>query len=104
MGMILLSPRMKSSVILAMNIQVASGHCPRDSFMKASFKMGKVFSDAVCRAYHVGGSLSVSPAMMSGLAMVTDTLVSMVTRHAFSYICSSACRLSWLYFSVKLSM
>jgi hypothetical protein len=52
----------------------------------------------------VGGSLSVSPAMMSGLAMVTDTLVSMVTRHAFSYICSSACRLSWLYFSVKLSM
>jgi hypothetical protein len=43
-----------------MNIQVVSGHCTRASFMKASFKMGKVSSDAICRAYCVGGSLGQS--------------------------------------------
>jgi hypothetical protein len=62
------------------------GHLPEVSFMKASFKMEGVSPGAVYRAHHVGGSLSGSPAVMSSLAMVMDTLVSIVMNHSLSPI------------------
>jgi hypothetical protein len=62
------SPKMSSSVISATNTQISSGHRPRVSVTKASFKIGRVSPDAVCRAHFVDGSLSGSPAAMSGLS------------------------------------
>lgn len=50
------SPKMKL-VILVMNTQVLSEHCPRFGVTKASFKMGKFSPDAVCRVHFVDGSL-----------------------------------------------
>jgi hypothetical protein len=69
------SPRRNSSVILAMTTQV-SGRGPRVSFTEASYKIWRASLDAVCRARRVGWSLSGRPAVMSGLAMVTDASVS----------------------------
>jgi hypothetical protein len=62
-------PRVNSSVILAANTQVVSGHCPRVSFMKA-FKMWRVSAYAIWRAHCMGGYISGSSEVMSGLAMV----------------------------------
>jgi hypothetical protein len=95
------SPRMNSSVILATNTRVVSGRHPRVSFMKASFKMGRVYPDAVCKA-HCVGSLSRAIQWDSGQTMVEGALVSMVTRYAFSPIRPLACRLSWTCFSDAL--
>jgi hypothetical protein len=55
-----LGPRMDSSVIFVTNTQVVSGRRPRVSFTKVSFKMGRVSSDAVCRAHRLSGSFGQS--------------------------------------------
>lgn len=95
------SPRINSFVMLATNTRVGGRHS-RISFMKAYFKMGRVFPDAVCKA-HCVGSLSRAIQWDSGQAMVEGAPVSMVTRYAFSLIRLSACRLSWPCFSDALS-
>jgi hypothetical protein len=89
------SPIVDSSVILVMNIQVVSVCCHRVNVIEASFKIGRVSPDNICRMSFVGGSLSGSPDVMSDLAVVMDVPVSVITRYAFSPIHSSACRLSW---------
>jgi hypothetical protein len=55
--------------------------------------------DAVCRTYDSFGFLSGIPATMSGLAMVTDAPVSMVTRQDLSCIQPSAIKLSSVHFA-----
>jgi hypothetical protein len=89
--------RLNSSVILATNSQVVRARRPRISCTKASLKMGKVVPD-VCSAHRVGRSLSGSPLVVSGLVMVTDARLSVVTRHDLSHIRPSACRLSSVLF------
>jgi hypothetical protein len=42
--------------------------------------MGRIFPDAICRMYGIDKSLSGSPVVVSGLAIVTDDLVSIVTK------------------------
>lgn len=71
-------PRANSSIILVTNTQVVSGRCPRVSFTKALFKMGRVCPDAICRTHCMGRYLSGSSEVMSGLTVVTDTLVLMI--------------------------
>jgi hypothetical protein len=75
---------MSSSVISATNTQISSGRRPRVSVTKASFRIGRVSPDAVCRAHLVDGSLWGSPAAMSGLMTVTAAPVSMVTEQGLS--------------------
>jgi hypothetical protein len=52
----------------------------------------------------VGMSLLGGRAVMSGLAIVVDAQVSIVTRYAFSPVHSSVCRLSLLSLSNALSV
>jgi hypothetical protein len=58
---------------------------------------GIVSPDDVRRTCDRFGYLSGIPATMSGLAMVTDDLVSMVTRHGLFCIQPSAIKLSSVY-------
>jgi hypothetical protein len=60
-----LSPRMNSSVILATSTPVDSGHRPRLTVTRASFKMRSISPDAVYRAHFKGRSLLSSHAAMS---------------------------------------
>jgi hypothetical protein len=74
------------SVMLAMNIKVVSGCHSRVTFTNASYKMGMVSPDAICRIY----GWVISP---SDLVVNIGTLLSMVTRHDLSLTCPSAFRL-----------
>jgi hypothetical protein len=82
------SPRVNSLVILGTNTQIVSGRHPRVSPMLPLRWGGSLL---VLSA----GQTSVSPAVMSGQAIVTDTPMSVVTRHIFSPIHPSLCKLSW---------
>jgi hypothetical protein len=64
------SLRFNSSVILATNTQVVSGRRPRAIVTKASLEIGRVFPDGGCRAHFVDVSLSGSPTLMYGPAMI----------------------------------
>jgi hypothetical protein len=61
-------------------------------FTSTFFMPGMVSPDTTCKACGQLDFLLGCPAT-SGLAMVTNTPVSMVTRHAFSYVQPSAIRL-----------
>jgi hypothetical protein len=63
------------------NTQVVMEHHPRVNSINISFKREKIHSDVICRMYGLVSSLSGSPVVMSGLAIVTGALVSMVMRH-----------------------
>jgi hypothetical protein len=97
------SHRMNSSLILAIHTQV-SGHRPRDSFTKPSFKMGTLSPDAIWWMYSVFRPLLGSPVVMSGVAIITDVPVSIVTRHDLSAIHPSVFLLSWSCFSNMLNI
>jgi hypothetical protein len=84
------STRINSSVILVTNTPVVDWCRPKDNVTKASFEMERVCPDAVCRAHFVDGTLLGSPAVMTGLTIVTDAPVSTVTRHDLSPIHSFA--------------
>jgi hypothetical protein len=84
--------------LLATNNQVVSGHCSRATFTELSFKMGVISHQINCRAHCMGGPISGSPAVISGLAVDMDAPVMMITRYTFSLIRLSACRLSWRLF------
>jgi hypothetical protein len=92
------SPGINSSVISATNTQIRKA-LRHSQLHSASFKTGSVSPDAVCRMYGRLGLLSGCPAVMSGLAMVTDYPVSVVTQNGLSCIhpSGSGChRSSWL--------
>jgi hypothetical protein len=57
-----------------------------------------------CRAYGRFSFLSSHPAVMSGLAMITNALVSMVTRVCLSLIRPSSCRLSVFLLTIAFSV
>jgi hypothetical protein len=57
-------------------------------YLKLSSRWGGSLLMCLQGAFHV-------PAVMSGLAIVMDTLASMVTRHDLYSICTSMCRLWW---------
>jgi hypothetical protein len=54
---------------------------PRANSTNFSFKMGKVFTDAIWRMYGRINSLEKQSFSEVSLAIVKDTLVSVVTRH-----------------------
>lgn len=76
-----ITPRINSSVI--------SATLPK--YIRDSYGRGCVSPGAIYRMY--SQLLSVSPEVMSGLAVVTDALVSMVTRHGMPPIQPSVFRL-----------
>jgi hypothetical protein len=98
------STKMISSVISVMNTQVLGGSHSRFSFTSTSFKTGRVYPDAICRMYSWVGSLLGSPAVICGLAIVTDDLVSMFTRYDLSTIWPLELRLSSLLLACMLTV
>jgi hypothetical protein len=88
------SPWMNLSVIFMTYTHVISGHCPRANCTNASFKTGRVSPNASCRKNGQVSSLSGTPEVMTGQAIITDAPVSMVTRHDFPPIQPSTFRLS----------
>lgn len=66
--------------------------------------MERISPDAICKTCGVFRSVSGSPAVRSGLAIVTDVPVSMVMRHHLSHIRPSAFRLPWPCFGYTLSV
>jgi hypothetical protein len=93
------SPRMNLSVRVATNTQVIRSRHPSVIFTNASFKMGRTSRDAICRMCSVVRSLLGSHLVMSRLAIITNDLVSMVTRHDVSPIHPLEFRLSWPCFA-----
>jgi hypothetical protein len=77
---------------------------PKVSSPRAPFTTGIVSPDALCNTHSRLSFLSGCPTTMSGLAIFTDAIVPMVTRHGFSYIQPSAISPSSVTLSSKLSV
>jgi hypothetical protein len=77
-----------------MNTQLVSEHHREINCTNAFFKTWMVSPDTICRMNEEAISLSGSPAVMSGLAIVTDALVPMVMRNELFHIYLSVFSLS----------
>jgi hypothetical protein len=77
------SPRMNLAVILTANALVVSAYHPRVSSSNTSFKTWRV-SPVTVRQDLQPGRFSDSPTVISGLVIISNVLVSVVTRHDFS--------------------
>lgn len=73
------------------------GCCPSINFIGTYFKMGRVCQDSICRVCSLASFLSGSHAVMSGLSIVTDALVSVDTRRNLSPIHPLAFKLSFKF-------
>jgi hypothetical protein len=77
---------------------------PKISSPRAPFTTGIVSPDALCNTHSRLSFLSGCPTTMSGLAIFTDAIVPMVTRHGFSCIQPSAISPSSVTLSSTLSV
>jgi hypothetical protein len=86
MGMQCIQPLDEFTCDFGDNAQVISGRHPRVSSTNVSFKKGRISPNTICRMYSHVSCLSGSPAMMSGLVIITDALVPLVMRYDLSPI------------------
>lgn len=87
-----IKPQENLSAVMAADTQICRGHSPRVSCTSASFKTGRISPDTICRTYSWVDFFLGSPAGTSGQVMLTDSLMSVVTRHVLPPIQSSVFR------------